>query len=126
MKRVKRWMFYCEHCGKSSGSGGHMSRHEKRCTANPNRRCGMCGKVGVAGLVEALGAGDEAGVDRLREVADGCPACMLAAIRQSHLQTGPDEEGMGFAVPFQFGEEKAAWWAEMNERERQREYYGPY
>jgi hypothetical protein len=83
----------------------------------------MCGKVGIAGLIEALGAGDEAGVDRLRESADGCPACMLAAIRQSHLQTGPDDEGSGFSVPFKFREEKDAWWAEQNERSLARAYH---
>jgi hypothetical protein len=51
---------------------------------------------------------------------------MLAAIRQSKLQTPAewDEDGQsgGFHVPFDFKEEKTAWWAEVNDRERAREY----
>jgi hypothetical protein len=92
-----------------------MSRHEKNCTANPNRKCGMCGNVGIEGFVEVLGIGDDAGVEKLREAANGCPACMLAGIRQSKLQHGPDDEGPGFSVPFKFQEEKAEWWAEFDD-----------
>jgi hypothetical protein len=117
MKRVKRWRFYCEHCGKSSGSGRHMSRHEKGCTTNPDRHCGMCGRQGVGGLVESLGAGDEAGVDRLRGATNGCPACMLAAIRQSGLQYPPDAESPGYRVPFDFKAAQNDWWARKNEEE---------
>ena len=94
-----------------------MSRHEKRCTANPNRVCGMCGHVGIKGFIEALGAGDEDGVDKLRDVSNGCPACMLAAIRQSSLQCPPDEDGQGFSVPFNYEEEKARFWSEINEKD---------
>ena len=125
MIRVKRWRFYCEHCGKSSGSGGHLSRHEKRCTANPDRRCGMCGKGGIVGLIEALGNGDEDGLDRLREATDGCPACMLAAIRQSKLQfydSGEDGDA-SFRVEFDFRKEKSVWWAAKNEASLAREYH---
>lgn len=42
MKKVKRWRYYCDHCKKSGGSGGHMKNHEEICTANPDRKCGFC------------------------------------------------------------------------------------
>jgi len=78
----------------------------------------MCGNIGIEGFVEALGIGDAAGVEKLREVAEGCPACMLAGIRQSKLQHGPDEDDPGFSVPFNLQEEKAEWWAERNIEEQ--------
>lgn len=113
MKKIKRWRYYCDFCGKSSGSGGHMSRHEKRCTANPNRVCGMCGHVGIKGFIEALGAGDEDGVDKLRDATNGCAACMLAAVRQSGLQDRQDET---LLVLFNYEEEKIRYWAEFDDR----------
>lgn len=126
MRRKPAYRYYCEFCGKSSGSGGHMSSHEKHCTANPNRKCRMCGRIGIEGLIETLGDGSEREVGELRKVANGCPACMLAAIRQSKLQCGWDEEGGGFSVPFRYSEEKARFWAERNEKEIKRDfaYYG--
>lgn len=125
MKRKQVWRYCCEFCKKSGCSASHIARHEKSCTANPDRHCGMCGHSGIDGFIAALGIGDEEGVERLRTVTDGCPACMLAGIRQSKLQSpgGYDEDGpTGFSVPFDFRKEKEAWWAAANERERQREY----
>lgn len=42
MKVIKKNVFYCDFCKKKSLSGGWMSVHEKKCTANPNRECGVC------------------------------------------------------------------------------------
>lgn len=121
MIRKPSYRYYCEHCGKSSGSGGHMSRHEKSCTANPDRECRMCNSTRPIGsLIEVLGDGDEAGVMSLRYEAGGCPACMLAAIRQSGLQRPYEVDGSGkmtdegFSVEFNFKEEKDRWWKEKN------------
>jgi hypothetical protein len=73
MIKKPAFRYYCEFCGKSGGSASHMSRHEKYCTANPNRRCGMCDRAGqnpphVADMVAALGDGDEAGLTRVQEM----------------------------------------------------------
>ena len=38
----KRNRYYCEFCKKANCSGASISKHEKRCTKNPNRICGMC------------------------------------------------------------------------------------
>lgn len=46
MKRVKKWVYYCEFCKKSGRSASHMAQHEKHCTANPDRECGMCEVIG--------------------------------------------------------------------------------
>jgi hypothetical protein len=122
------YRYRCDFCGKTSGSGGHMARHERGCTANPGRICGVCDgrqlQRALPDLIAALGKGDEAGVVALREAAGGCPACMLAAVRQSGLQHGPDEEGPGFSVPWKFSEEKDAWWREQNERDLVEEMRG--
>ena len=90
MIRKKVWRYYCEFCGKSGCSGGHMKAHESRCTMNPNRICGTCSLIGnkqeeMSVLVSAIGAGDSKGVEELRRVSDGCHACMLASIRQAGL-----------------------------------------
>lgn len=33
--------YKCVHCGRVGYSAGHMRKHAKRCTANPDRKCGM-------------------------------------------------------------------------------------
>ena len=128
MRKKKVWRYYCEHCGKGGCSAAAMSRHEKGCTANPDRTCGHCREAGLnqpqmADLIKALGSGIDACVDRLRELAEGCPACMLAAIRQSGLQQPMDAEGLGFHVNFNFSEENENFWMELNNERAKREYY---
>lgn len=79
-----------------------MEQHENSCTLNPDRECKFCLSLEIVQqplkrLIAALGIDAKDGdtekirkerLNRLREVADGCPACMLATIRQadkSHL-----------------------------------------
>ena len=45
VKKVNR--YYCEFCKKAGCSGGHIRKHEERCTANPNRVCGICAMLGL-------------------------------------------------------------------------------
>lgn len=84
MKQVKRWRYYCEFCKKAGGVARHIEKHEKRCTANPNRECGVCplmeeSQTPMADLQAAL----IVGYKELREAANNCPACILAALRQA-------------------------------------------
>lgn len=100
MKRKKVWRYYCEFCGKGSCSGGHMNIHEKHCTRNPNRKCRMCdfGRLKqqpIQDLIKALGSGDNEGFEKLSNLADGCPACILSAINQSGLQRGASFDADG-------------------------------
>lgn len=70
-----------------------MEKHELSCTMNPNRVCRMCKMAGltqkpIAELIALLPEdgcpggpiGDEKAI---REATGGCPACLMAANRQS-------------------------------------------
>ena len=137
MRKVKRWRYYCDFCKKSGGSGGHMKKHEAGCTMNPNRVCGMC-EINEEGseqrpmaellaIIEAdgqpSGPTDEFGCysmeyykkisgpvpDALREATNGCPACILAALRQS-----------GAYYEFDYQKEREELWAQIHDDERER------
>ena len=131
MRKMKRWRYYCEFCNKSGGSGYHMAEHEKHCTLNPNRICRMCGRGEGLGKLIALLPKKEDYVSKgplfefldfaeavektmfvLREEAENCPACILAALRQAGIFI-PMIQSFGFA------EECKNWMKEMR-----REYYG--
>lgn len=82
MKQKKVWRYYCDHCKKSGCGKAAMAKHERHCLKNDARECRMCASLNggtnlpMAELVEAA----KQGLATLREVADGCPMCMLAAI----------------------------------------------
>jgi hypothetical protein len=83
MRERKVSRFWCDHCNKSGGSRFHMIRHEKHCTKNPDRACRMCDQLGecvtpVPVMHDAMRA---KGMTGLREASNGCPACMLTAVR---------------------------------------------
>lgn len=42
MKTTRVNRYNCDHCDKRGYSAGHMSTHEKHCTASPKRECRMC------------------------------------------------------------------------------------
>lgn len=112
VRKVNR--YYCEFCKKANCSRPSIERHERGCTLNPNRQCGMCDMVDsvqrpIAELiallpdsapinqpvnqdnasywdaerafVEAL----KAAMPGLREATNGCPACIMAALRQAKI-----------------------------------------
>ncbi|WP_299077832.1 hypothetical protein [uncultured Paraglaciecola sp.] len=114
MRERKVTALYCDHCNKRGFQRPSMARHERTCTANPQRECGMCqwmyenneidihGKS-VAELYSAIGEGGDDGLARLREASNDCPACMLSAIRM--LNKANDElwkqsDGKGFTATF--------------------------
>lgn len=82
MRKKRVWRYYCDYCNK--GQCRPLTTHEEHCTKNPNRRCRMChwAKLKTVPMVELINAAN-AGIEKLREAAQGCPACMLAGIRQS-------------------------------------------
>ena len=111
-KRVLR--YYCEHCKKCGGSSFHMKTHEIHCTMNPFRVCRVCPLVEetqrpirelMAMLPEEVVVwhgseleweisyscsswpGIDKAVVKLRELT-GCPACMMAALRQKGIPVG--------------------------------------
>lgn len=135
MRVALRKRYYCDHCKKAGGSSGHMKRHEAGCTANPARVCGVCRTAGISAqpLPELIaltrklatwhsadpegpdyGSLDAEAMKALREAAGNCPACILAAFRQSDC--GSSE--------FQFKSELLKLWAEVNEAKADGEEYG--
>jgi hypothetical protein len=132
-----RWRYYCDFCKKAGGSAGHLARHERGCTANPNRECGICrcmestpeplakliefvrlhGEV-VSDLPEDVDPYSTIGKEELqalRQLADGCPACMFAALRQT--KTFPDQ-----TAQFDFKAELREVWSVVNDAKSEREY----
>jgi len=134
MKRKKVWRYYCEFCKKASCSGGHIKRHEERCTMNPNRVCGMCKmtdneQVDIKDMLAILPDPKEYIIERdlsisyvitfsdvvseamesLRELVGNCPACIMAALRQKGIPV-PMAEG------FHFSDECKSVWGEINEK----------
>jgi len=105
MKTKKVNRYYCDYCGKSGGSSYHMKRHEKSCTLNPDRVCRMCQLIGkseqlpMTELLQKINTSymklkktqeditkeDHQFIAKLREITSGCPACMLAVIRQLNV-----------------------------------------
>jgi len=100
MRKVMKWVYYCEYCSKSGRSASHMAKHEIHCTANPDRVCGLCKMGGLRQkpmdkLIKAVGACDAKGIKSLRKAASGCPACILSALRQSEANNY-DTESFSF------------------------------
>jgi hypothetical protein len=60
---------------------------------------------------------------KLREVAHNCPACILAALRQSGIQQF-DGEGAPFEPDFNFKSERDSVFSEYNVAVLEREYPG--
>lgn len=110
VKRINR--YYCDFCKKSGCSKSHLQHHEERCTLNPNRTCGVCKMLKeiqppLETLVAVLPSpqGQELHDEKydydyfpesfttscnealkgLRDAANDCPACILAAIRLSGI-----------------------------------------
>ena len=139
MKKVKRWRYYCEFCKKSGGHRYWIERHETGCTKNPKRICGMCHLVGneqakIEDLTKiisdhakikstesegwiSISIRDEAGlIKKLRGATGDCPACILAALRQSELQDNP-------VVNFNFKDERDRFFDEYNSENQDYGYY---
>ncbi len=124
MTKKQVWKYRCDFCRKTGLGAGHMANHEKRCTANPLRECRMhvhCEKP-QASIPEMMlclfSKAEDHGIAALREMADGCPACMLAAIRQSGIcKWDGDPESPPVSLPFDYKKELAEFWASVNENE---------
>lgn len=128
MTRKQVWRYYCDFCRKGSLSGGHMGAHEKRCTANPNRTCRMHANYEqpqkpISELIAALSSREpDHAMATLRELADNCPMCILAAIRQSGIcKWDGDPESKPIDLGFNFKGELEAAWKNINDAKCQEE-----
>ena len=133
MRRKKVWRYYCEFCGKGGCSGGHMAAHERSCTMNPDRVCRMCAWIDDhdqltmpelrrllpdtvevetqwgATYIQPVVPGDVYAVmfAALQRASADCPACILAALRQTGLSAPQDTWSYAAACK--------AFWDEYNE-----------
>ena len=98
MYEKTKTVFYCDFCARHRLSRHAIEQHERTCTLNPDRDCrwSFNGKehpdfdlgAAVAHLRERVEGGSRtpftsADIDWLHDECEGCPPCMLAALRQS-------------------------------------------
>jgi hypothetical protein len=132
MKKRQVWKYYCDFCKKSGCSKHHIEKHEKRCTLNPNRECGICKILSTAQpkMEEMLRVlpnienyklivGDDIGsywgyeqvlsdgLKKLRDIAGNCPVCVLAALRQAKIP-------VYLVTGFDYKKEMEDFWKEQN------------
>jgi len=130
MKKVRKWVYYCEFCGKKKGlSAPHMKTHERRCTANPDRECRLCGvqrtkkdwdkikildkliggftpmTVPTNGGVPRYVQGSEnaQAIKDLEQMVEGCPVCTF-----TYLRTQIDDKARW---EYNLKEKLDEWWA---------------
>ncbi len=123
--------YYCDFCPRGYFKKPSMERHEKGCTANPDRVCGLCAYAEpplkqrtTLDLVNCLTGGlqgDYSNIDiegrmsNLRALAEGCPGCILAAIRQSGIVKALYDDEYGPPdLKFDFKKELSDWWLHAN------------
>ena len=136
MRQAKRWRYYCDYCKKSGGRKDCIVKHERGCTARPDRICGLCEHTGVSqpemgaltgfiddyckeiprqdGYITVSGDKLDPMLGGLDKLANSCPACMLAALRQAKTETYSN---------FNFKKKLDAWWAEENANADIQAYY---
>ena len=136
MRTEMRPRYYCDHCNKGSGSPSAMRRHERGCTLNPQRACGMCKMLEEDGGPEPAPPRDELlrlldgeGFKALAAAANDCPACILAALRSRNVQSelGPytvpgPEDGRN---EWSYTRAKADYWINYNDAHSARYDAGP-
>jgi transcription elongation factor Elf1 len=128
MKIIRKLVYYCDHCGKRYLSRAAINKHERGCTANPKRVCGVCGNTGpvqtepFAQYLEPAPVSEDWQADvpgatrqvvegrydpfiaEVHDAVNGCPACMLAIIRQLRITR----------IAWDYKAARDAYWAEIN------------
>ncbi len=122
MTKKKVWRYWCSFCKKAGLSSYWIQKHERACTANPDRVCGICNHAKLAQhpIAQLLAYIDpkkeNCGLADLRKLTEDCPACILAAIRQSGIcKWDGDPESQPPTIEYDFKAEMAAFWARQNE-----------
>ncbi len=146
MIRKKVWQYKCEFCGKKKYSAGHMAKHERRCTMNPNRECGMCkimgqGPIKLQELIAVLPNAEEykvrefdpiTGADMgisFRGLEDAVEAVWPEVRRRAQecpacLMAAVRQRGIPVPLtPLNFTKESEAIWSEFNQRQIEADAY---
>ncbi|MFA5715181.1 MAG: hypothetical protein WC998_05550 [Candidatus Paceibacterota bacterium] len=141
MKTVKKNVYYCDFCKKRGLSASSMSKHEKHCTANPNRICRLCeNSLNIGEIVTELKKrfvikqvtlsgsqyfegemdievvewiGEPITFGEVENIAENCPNCMLAIIRQTGLSQHPFDNEIGInQFNFKYKEYSSSYFAD--------------
>jgi len=144
VRRVNR--YYCDFCKKSGCAAGHMKKHEKHCTLNPDRVCRMCQALeqpqpdlqpaiellpnsrdfktdysdhyGTWTRYDKLPAALAAAMPGVRDLTSGCPVCLFSAIRRRGLMANGQLVQIVKEAGFDFKKELESTWGDINsERE---------
>jgi len=106
VKTKVKTVYYCEYCGRHRLTSYSIKEHEKHCTLNPHRVCGMCGcsdltpllgkyrdrfrieeEKGELGTMENevqlkwIWTRGEVTIEDIQDDVERCPACTLAILR---------------------------------------------
>lgn len=94
MRTLQKTVYYCDYCRKHGLSRHAMEMHERVCTVNPKRVCRW--KIDghdpepnlpyLYGAIQERAPLDVSDIEWLRREVAGCPACMLAVLRQSGVE----------------------------------------
>jgi len=138
MRTIKKNVYYCDYCNKHGLSASHIVTHERYCTANPSRRCRLCGYS--SGFVKTIAKlkkrftiikesikymdidievikwkNKEITLDELRDITNNCPNCILTIIR------GVGLNHYGFDFNFNYQHELSEHWKIVNDEARMAE-----
>lgn len=113
-KLVKR--YYCDHCNKGGLVRRSMELHEVICIKNPARHCPVCSGLPSGensepphAVSELIAAFDHGGLKELSDLAESCPACIVAALSQKR-KACPESEW----VEFDYNAEMRSYYAEQS------------
>lgn len=136
MRTKTKTVYYCDFCKKNGLQKKAMEKHERHCTMNPERDCkwGLLEegprtrydehhfRKGLPRWVRLRAPLDVYDIAELRERAGYCPACMLAALRQSGVEYHYDYSGG--AVLFSYEQEVNDYRKHEQEQALREELYG--
>ena len=76
MKTLLKKVYYCDFCKKKGMSASAMSKHEKHCTLNPTRECGLCKLTSINPV--------------------DCPICFFSKLRLDGTLRDEEKDGYNF------------------------------
>lgn len=138
MRVLIKKVYYCDHCKRHGLSRAAMEKHERYCTLNPERVCRWVlmaypprshGRThtfrkGLPRWLRLRAPLTKADIDELRERVNECPACMLAALRQSGVEYHYDYTNGGLLFNYEdeveeYRKAEREFWQEQEYREIQ-------
>jgi len=127
MKEKVKIVYYCDYCKKKYFIKSACAKHEKHCTRNLNRICGICGNTNISDIIEKIKEefpfeehegwvkwkDKELTQEILLDYVEGCPACALTIIRIAF-------KDLVSWINFNYKEAHTKYW---NERNAEKNYY---